>query len=321
MMNIGDFIASNIYILLLVFGLLIFLMGLIITTLVIGPKDKANNEVDRFSRQNIVRKQLSHALESRISEEKKSKVSLFIKRAGMDLTPGEYYLLKLIGAVVIGLITNAVLSNILVLIMGAGMGFVLPSLVLLKMKQKRSSKMDELSGEFLTLIIERTRNSSDFVSALRSAADHFNGREPLGSELKKTVEEISRLGYSVSEALDGLDERCDNKYMTNYVRSAKQAMAIGSADSFERLVGKNLEYYHADEKRASKKREKISSGKVEALIMVVTIPLVYFSQSMMFDWFFDFVLHTTLGQVATAIIMFIDLLLLWFTLFKVGESA
>lgn len=128
-------------------------------------------------------------------------------RAGLNITPAEYLLVR-IGAVALGALIGLFRFGISVgpLILGA-VGFVLPPLVIRYLQSRRRDRFNEQLAAMLQLLSNSLKTGYAIDRALETVA--AKSPPPVSTEFERVTTEIA-LGTSVEDALSSLLLRIDS---------------------------------------------------------------------------------------------------------------
>ncbi len=169
--------------------------------------------------------------------------------------------------------------EILLVVVSAGAGFVLPSFVIRKRGTARLDDIDRQLPELIDLLIAMIEAGMGFTAALAMIAERFQGS--LGDEMRLTMKQQS-LGMSTQQALEDMAARCDTISMRAFVRTASRGETLGVS------IGPVLRELSADQRRRRRQaaREKMQKAPVKmifpmmflimpALMIVLMYPAVY----------------------------------------------
>jgi tight adherence protein C len=113
---------------------------------------------------------------------------------------------------------------LLLALMGAGMGYVLPRTVVRRKARFRLERIDYSMPELVDLIVVTMEAGVGFVASLRIAGARLTG--PLGDELLLLVQEQT-LGASTQAALANWVARSDTPNVNSFVRNVAQGERLG----------------------------------------------------------------------------------------------
>lgn len=125
-----------------------------------------------------------------------------LQRAGVTWSVGEFLLGSAVAASILMLVGQQM--GLMTAWIGAGLGAVLPFIVVRKMQSRRSKKFEEQLPDAIDMIVNAMRAGFSFQAALK-----FVGEEiptPLGEEFTRVYDE-QRLGADVRGALLAMQER------------------------------------------------------------------------------------------------------------------
>jgi len=124
-----------------------------------------------------------------------------LARAGLNVTPGEYLLMR-IGAVALGVLIGLFRFGISIgpIVMGA-LGFVIPPLVVGYLQRRRQNMFNEQLTGMLQLLSNSLKTGYAIDRALETVAS--KSQPPVSTEFERVATEIT-LGTSVEDALSAL---------------------------------------------------------------------------------------------------------------------
>jgi tight adherence protein C len=169
--------------------------------------------------------------------------------------------------------------KILLLVVSALAGWILPSFLVRKRGATRLEDIDRRLPELIDVLIATVEAGMGFTAALSLVASRFDG--PIGEELRLTMRQQS-LGMSVQAALDEMVERCDTASVRAFVRTSSRGETLGAS------IGPVLRELSADERRRHRMaaREKMQKAPIKmlfpvmflimpALMIVLMFPAIY----------------------------------------------
>lgn len=131
-----------------------------------------------------------------------------LNRAGLTLKASEFVALRGGMAVLLGALAFLRFGNILVVLVGAVLGYILPALYLKRRQNKRRNAFEGSLGDTVVLMSNGVKAGYSIQQALGSVAD--GGRPPLSEEIARVNREIS-LGLDIEEALQHANTRLASK--------------------------------------------------------------------------------------------------------------
>jgi tight adherence protein B len=146
-------------------------------------------------------------IESVVSGAWLAKMQRELKQADSQLQPIDFIAIRCAMAAlgfVVGYLFLGGVVGIVVALIGAAAGFVVPQLWLNQKKQGRNKKLEEQLPDALTMIANSLKSGFGLLQALNLAAEQLE--EPLATELKQTVHETN-VGSSTEEAFQALSDR------------------------------------------------------------------------------------------------------------------
>ena len=150
-----------------------------------------------------------------------------LEAAGVSLRSGEFVVVSVGSAIVLGILGAALLRNIALALVLAGVGAFIPTFALRMALQRREEKLRDQLPDVLTILASSLRAGHSFLQSLDTVAKEI--APPAAAEFQRVVAEI-RLGRPAEDALEALAER---------VGSADFKWAV-LAVNIQREVGGNL---------------------------------------------------------------------------------
>ena len=153
------------------------------------------------------------------------------------------------------------------LVGAAGLGFLLPNLVLDHLRRKRSDRLDRELPEVLDLLVLAVEAGLGLDAALRKVSSELSISSPTLSEELAIVSLELRAGIPRDRALRNLAARCGVEDITSLVAMLTQA------DKFGVSIGRSLRV-HADTVR-TKRRQKFEE-KATKIPLKLLFPVLFF---------------------------------------------
>ena len=150
-----------------------------------------------------------------------------LEQAGLPMKAGEFVALTAVCAVAGGVLGAFLVGNIIVVLLVAVVGSLIPYAWLVRARSQRQKKMAEQLADVLSILASSLRAGHSFLQALDQVANEI--KDPSASEFHRVVSEI-RLGRSVDDAMIEMADRIGSEDM----RWAVIAVNI------QRQVGGNL---------------------------------------------------------------------------------
>jgi tight adherence protein C len=171
------------------------------------------------------------------------------------------------------------LLKILLIVISAVGGWILPSFFVRKRGAGRLQEVDRRLPELIDLLIATVEAGMGFTAAMALVADRFQG--PIGAELKLTMKRQS-LGLTMEQALGEMVERCDTAAVRAFVRMATRGESLGVS------IGPVLRELSSDQRRRHRMaaRERMQKAPIKmifplmflvfpALMIVLLFPAAY----------------------------------------------
>jgi tight adherence protein C len=114
--------------------------------------------------------------------------------------------------------------DVLVILLAAFAGWVLPMTYVERKARKRMESIDRSLPDLIDLLCVMIEAGLSFTAAMRQASDQFG--PPLGDELRLTLQEQT-MGLTIGDALGHMAERADTPAMRAFVRAMAQGERMG----------------------------------------------------------------------------------------------
>lgn len=162
-----------------------------------------------------------------LTKEKNSKLETLLRRSGLPLKPEEYILFKWLSAGVTGFLILLVSGNMLLMVVGFFIGFLLPGWYVKKKIKERIVKFNEWLPDMISTIVGSLRAGFSFQQALKTVIEEAGS--PIKEEMDSVIKEM-QYGASLEDSLNDLKERMPSEDLDLMI----QAILI------QRQVGGNL---------------------------------------------------------------------------------
>lgn len=162
-----------------------------------------------------------------LTKEKNSKLETVLRRSGLPLKPEEYILFKWLAAGVTGFLMLLVSGNMLLMVVGFFIGFLLPGWYVKKKIKERIVKFNEGLPDMISTIVGSLRAGFSFQQALKTVIEEAGS--PIKEEMDSVIKEM-QYGASLEDSLNELKERMPSEDLDLMI----QAILI------QRQVGGNL---------------------------------------------------------------------------------
>lgn len=174
-----------------------------------------------------------------------------LERAGLTLTPREYFIMRVVVGAVLAAITLVASPIPLIALAVAPVGYILPGFWLKFRVNSRRRKLEAQLVEMLPMIASGLRAGFGLQQAMESTAEQIPA--PLNTELRRALRDIA-MGASIESALSALNTR---------VGSPDFDIAI-TAILIQRSVGGNLAEILDNVAGTMRERERIR-GEIRTL--------------------------------------------------------
>jgi tight adherence protein B len=162
-----------------------------------------------------------------LTKEKNTKLEMMLERAGLQLRPEEYVIFQWISTALAGGILFLASDNLLFLILGCLVGFMLPKWYVKKKQKERMTRFNEGLPDMLTTVVGSLRAGFSFPQALKAVVEE--AQSPIKEEVENVLREM-QYGSSIEDSLNELKERMPSEDLDLMI----QAILI------QRQVGGNL---------------------------------------------------------------------------------
>lgn len=251
-------------------------------------------------KESVLNQKLEDSIKNRLDPKKYSDIEKFCLQAGLNLTVGEYYIVRLFSCIVLGLLVLLISKNLFLGILFFIVGFILPKEIMETKKLKRIEKLNQQIGPFLDMTIKRYEVSGNMKTALEKTYQEFEGEEPMYSELKKTLVEIE-IGEPMENALYNLSTRTGNRYLSRFADYYEMSHKAGTKETKEELLRQAYIQFTENEEIERVLRKELSKTVMELRLTVVMIPVFLIYMIANFDGYTDMIKTTRIGKIVIAI--------------------
>lgn len=268
-----------------------------------------------FFRENIIAKKVEQITHEKVRASRVMELETLAMQAGFHMKYAEIVFISLATSVGIGLVTTLLSNNPLLGIVVGGGAFFTPKQLLVFLRNRRVEKMGEQVGPFMNMVITRYKVLDDFGEAIKASTVEFRGEEPLYTELKRTVNDITVAGGSVGKAFEMLGVRTGNKYLqrlADYYRITSEASEGSNAEKRVDLMSQAYRQYHENERTKAMLKKELSTVKRDSFIMLGAIPGVAAFQAAVNPDFIPFITTDPIGKVGITVITMIFFGSIWF---------
>ena len=161
------------------------------------------------------------------NRESTARTALLIERADLPLRTSEWYVLRAV-AVLVGamggwvLLHGSALSSLAGVLLGGGLGFVLPPVLLKVLASRRAKKFEQQLPDVLTLLASSLATGFSLPQAIDAIVR--DAAEPSAKEFSRALAE-TRIGAELEDSLERLADRLDSvnlRWTTMAVRIQRQ---------------------------------------------------------------------------------------------------
>lgn len=308
---------------LVIIGLIFFIVMAILLAIdsFLGEKsiaDLRREQTENNKKENDVKKQFDNYVNKKTKFNKKYEIETLCLNAGYrNLKYPDIVLINLICAGVMFFVFGIILKNIFLGLLIAFIASKVPIQALTVIKNKRLDTLERQVGVFMNMVTQRYINTSDFEKSLILTTEEFAGIEPMHTELKYTVAEVS-VGVDMGQALDNLARRCGNQYLKRFSDFYKIAYKLGTAEVREKLLTQAYEQFRENQEMKDFMKKEIAEPVRDAYIMLITVPVFFVVCCFIMPGYFDFMFKENLGKFVVAAIVALMLGCVWFINKKVA---
>lgn len=173
--------------------------------------------------------------------------ALQLERAGVPLRVGEYYMIRLVAAVVlflVPLVFGISLFNLFIALVLAAIGFLAPTQWLNNKRNKRTERINAQLVDMLGMVSNSIKSGYGLMQSLEFAGSQLPA--PLGLELRRMLREAT-LGMTSEAALGAMGKRIDSSDLD----------LVLTAINIQRAVGGNLAEILDNVNYTMRERERI----------------------------------------------------------------
>lgn len=269
-------------------------------------------------REHALKQKLEENVENTANVDKKATIEHMLMRAGLDnWTYGEFVMVKVALTIITLIVSWLFIKNIVITAVVTVVTYLLPGQIIQFISNRRTHLMEEDIGTFIQLTVERYKVHGDFQRAVKQSAPDFEGREPIYSEIRKTILEFN-IGTPTAQAIKNMGKRTGNRYIGQLANYYDIASTIGTEASRDDIIGQAWNNYNEDSKMKMKHQQEIQGPKTDAYIIVGALPLLMLYQAQVDENYIPFFMDTVMGQIGLAVILTVTILSLLFINKKIG---
>ncbi|MFN2464656.1 MAG: type II secretion system F family protein [Candidatus Dormibacteria bacterium] len=159
-----------------------------------------------------------------------------LNRAGLTIKAAEFALIRIASAAGVGALAFLRFGNVLVILVGALVGYMIPAFWLKRRQAKRRQAFEGSLGDTVVLLANGVKAGYSIQQALVSVAE--GGRPPLAEEIARVIRETS-LGIDLEEALQHANVRLASKDFDLVVTAILIHRAVGGnlAEVLDKIGG------------------------------------------------------------------------------------
>lgn len=159
---------------------------------------------------------------------------LFLSRAGLDIAPGLWHGASILFYASAALVTVMLISSFssdakMRLLLGtclAAISLPMPRLLLAMLASRRAAKIKAALPLALDLLAVSVEGGLTMSRAITLVCEKSSG--PLAEEFKLVMRDIRYLGFTLSQALSAMAERCHIEELTMFVAAVSASLAAGA---------------------------------------------------------------------------------------------
>jgi tight adherence protein B len=131
-----------------------------------------------------------------------------LNRAGLTIKAAEFAVVRVVSAALVGSLAFLRFGNILIVLVGAFVGYLIPAFWLKRRQAKRRAAFEGSLGDTVVLMANGVKAGYSIQQAFASVAE--GGRPPLAEEIARVIRETS-LGLDLEDALQHANTRLASK--------------------------------------------------------------------------------------------------------------
>lgn len=249
--------------------------------------NKGNNLLKRYNE--LIRKKLRGEL----SYEKQHSINKKLMSAGLTLKFEEYVMLRVFLTVVTGGILYFLSNNIILLLIGAFVGYVSPNMWIKNKAKKRIAKFNKALPDMINIMVGALRAGYSFTQAIKTVSEDCD--PPVNEEILILLKELN-YGISMEEGLNNLYERMPSVDLELMIQAILIQRQVGGnlSNILEIIVNTIRERNKLDRKIRTLTAQGRLSGKIiGALPIVLGFILYLFDPSYMSNFW-----NNIIGKIA-----------------------
>ena len=172
----------------------------------------------------LLRKALEISEKAVEKNDKTSEIQAQLERAGMDLRPQEWYLVRAGASVAGALVLGLLMPGLLGVPIGVFAGWIGTHMYRRMRTSRRTSKFADLLPDALQLVVSALRSGFSLAQAMDAVVRE--GPEPINTEFGRAMAE-TRLGGELEDALDRTAERNSSRDLSWLVMAIKIQREVG----------------------------------------------------------------------------------------------
>ncbi len=235
----------------------------------------------------------------RLGQKSRSKKQLMLMRAGILMKAEELTGLTILSVIITAFVFYALSANLLFALIGALIGFMLPSLVIRMKVRSRAKKLNSQLPDALSIIASGIRAGFSFNQAVALVVKDMEA--PISDELGKMLRE-NAMGKPMDEALEALSQRTGDEDLDIVITALLIQRQVGGslADVLDTIA-------HTIRERVKLKgdiRTMTAQGKMSATIVSIMPFAMGVLMSTISPGYMDPMFNTLLGRIMLGVSAF-----------------
>lgn len=152
------------------------------------------------------------------------KIEVMLDQSGLNVSPAEFILFRWIITAITGGLLFLLSNQIVILIFGCIVGYILPKLWVNRKQKQRLTRFNAGLADMITTIIGSLRAGFSFPQALKTVVEE--AEEPIKDEVEIVLREM-QYGKSLEEALNDLKERMPSEDLVLMIQAILIQKQVG----------------------------------------------------------------------------------------------
>jgi tight adherence protein B len=203
-----------------------------------------------------------------LTKDKNNRLEILIASSGLPLKPEEYVMFQWICTAFFGGLFYLINSNLIFLILGGLIGFILPKWYLKKKQRSRMAKFNLGLPDMLTTVVGSLRAGFSFPQALKSVTEE--AESPIKEEMETVLKEM-QYGSSLEESLNSLKERMPSEDLDLMIQAILIQRQVGG--NLATVLDKIVETIRDRTKIQGQIKTLTAQGKLSGIVIAL-LPLI-----------------------------------------------